>query len=66
MMDSPSWSTFSRKRWFGPAAMASLSKWKRMAVVLLGDLPTAVKGGTVVVRHGEISRLVGWVQEAMG
>jgi hypothetical protein len=46
--------------------MASLSKWKRMAVVLLGDLPTAVKGGTVVVRHGEISRLVGWVQEAMG
>jgi hypothetical protein len=39
--------------------MASLSKRKRMAVALLGDLSAVVKGGTGVARHGEAPQLVG-------
>jgi hypothetical protein len=66
MADSRRRSTLSRKWWFGPAVMASLSKWKRTAVALLDDLPTTVKGGTGVTRHDEASRLVGWAREVMG
>jgi hypothetical protein len=32
--DSPMQSMLSGKRWFGPAVMASLSKWKRTAAVM--------------------------------
>jgi hypothetical protein len=62
--DSPRRSALSGKRWFGPAAMASRSKWKRMAVALLGELPIVVKDGMGVVRHGKAFRLVGWAREA--
>jgi hypothetical protein len=46
MADLPRQSALSGKWWFRPAVMASPYKWKRMAAVLLGDFPTAVKGGT--------------------
>jgi hypothetical protein len=65
-VDSPRRSALSGKRCFGPAVMASLSKWKRTAAVLLGDFPTVVKGGTGVARHSGAPRLVGWAREAAG
>jgi hypothetical protein len=59
-VDSPRRSELTGKRWPGPAVMASLSKWKRMMVVLLGDFPTAVKAGARVARRRGAPRLVGW------
>jgi hypothetical protein len=58
--DSPRQSALAGKRWPGLAVMASLSKWKRMAAVLLGDFPTVVKGGTGAAQHDGAPRLVGW------
>jgi hypothetical protein len=52
-VNSPRRSTLSRKQWFRPIVMASPSKWKRTAVVLLSDLSVAVKGKTGSARHGE-------------
>jgi hypothetical protein len=39
--------------------MASLSKWKQTAVVLLDDFPAAVKGGMGAAQHDGAPRLVG-------
>jgi hypothetical protein len=39
--------------WFESAMMASLSKWKQMAVVLLSDLLAVVKGRMGVARHDD-------------
>jgi hypothetical protein len=59
-VDSPRRSELTGKRWPGPTVMASLSKWKRMMVVLLGDFPAAVKAGARVARRRGAPRLVGW------
>jgi hypothetical protein len=64
-VDSPRRSVLTEKRWPGSAVMASLSKWKRMAAVLLGDFPAVVKGKTGAVRHDGAPRLVGWVRDAV-
>jgi hypothetical protein len=64
--DSPRRLSLAGKRWPRSVVMASLSKWKRMATVLLGDFPAPVKGGSVVVRHLGAPRLVGWAREAVG
>jgi hypothetical protein len=56
-VDSPRRSVLTEKRWPGSVVMASLSKWKRMAAVLLGDFPAVVKGKTGAVRHDGAPRL---------
>jgi hypothetical protein len=49
----------SGRQWFRSVTTTSLSRWKRMVVVLLGDLLVVVKGGMGVVRHNEAPQLVG-------
>jgi hypothetical protein len=66
MADSPRRSALSGKQWFGPAVMASLSKWKQTAMGLLGDFPAAVKGRTGAARHGRAPQLFGWAREVAG
>jgi hypothetical protein len=53
LANSPRWSKVSGKWRLGLATTALLSKQKRTAAVLLGDTPTAVKGGMGAVRHDE-------------
>jgi hypothetical protein len=62
---SPRWLELSGRQWFRSAMTASLSKRKRMAVALLGDLSAVVKGRTGVARHGEAPQLVGKAWEMM-